>query len=115
MRLVPKPFRSGTEYRKDTLVLTLYRAGRTPASRRALANVKAICEKHFKGDYTIEEIDLLDDPARAARDQIFALPTLVRRGPGPTRKMIGDMSDHAKVVVGMDLDDSARGRDLAVA
>jgi circadian clock protein KaiB len=87
----------------DNLILILYLAGVTPVAKRALTNIRTICEKHVEGHYSLEVIDLLEKPAMAESDQIFAVPTLVRRHPGPVRKMIGDLSDHARVLAGMEI------------
>jgi circadian clock protein KaiB len=84
-------------------VLLLYVAGMTPAAKRALANITAICEEHLQGEYSLDVIDLLEQPVLAERHQIFAVPTLVRRSPTPLRKMIGDLSDHKKVLAGMEM------------
>jgi len=83
--------------------LRLYVAGQTPRSIRALANLKALCEEHLKGCYQVEVIDLLKHPQLARGDQIVAIPTLVRRLPPPVRKIIGDLSNVAGVLVGLDL------------
>ena len=83
--------------------LRLYVAGQTPKSLTAFANLKAICETHLKGRYRIEVIDLMEQPELAAGDQILALPTLVRKLPQPMRKIIGDLSDTERVLVGLDL------------
>ena len=83
--------------------LRLYVAGQTPRSIRALANLKALCEEHLKGRYQVEVIDLLKHPRLARGDQIVAIPTLVRRLPPPVRKIIGDLSNTAGVLVGLDL------------
>src|SRR5689334_601762 len=83
--------------------LRLYVAGQTPKSLRAFANLKRICEEHLAGVYHIEVIDLLKNPQLAAGDQILALPTLVRKLPEPVRKIIGDLSDTERVLVGLDL------------
>jgi circadian clock protein KaiB len=84
-------------------VLSLYVAGMTPAARRALSNIKAICEQHLEGRYSLEVIDLLERPALAEGNQIFAVPTLVRQLPEPLRKIIGDLADTGKVLVGLDI------------
>ena len=89
--------------RNTTWELRLYVAGQTPKSVKAFANLKAICEEHLKGQYTIEVIDLLKNPTLARGDQILALPTLVRKLPVPIRKIIGDLSDTERVLVGLDL------------
>jgi circadian clock protein KaiB len=98
---------------EEKWILVLYLAGMTPAGQRALANVTAICDKHLKGRYSVEVIDLIDRPALAQSDQIFAVPTLVRRHPGPIRKMIGDLSNHEKVVAGMGLPEAGAGNAMA--
>jgi circadian clock protein KaiB len=74
-------------------ILRLYVAGMTATARRALANIKAIGEEHLEGKYSVEVIDLIERPALAEGDQIFAVPTLVRTLPPPLRKIIGDLSD----------------------
>ncbi len=83
--------------------LRLYVAGKTPKSVLALKNLNKYCEEHLKDKYTIEVIDLLDNPQLAEGDQILAIPTLVRRFPAPIRKIIGDLSNEDKVLVGLDL------------
>ena len=83
--------------------LRLYVAGQTAKSIRAFANLKKICEEHLAGKYTIEVIDLSANPQLAKGDQILALPTLVRKLPPPLRKIIGDLSDSERVLVGLDL------------
>lgn len=83
--------------------LRLYVAGQTPRSIAAFANLKSICEEHLKGRYTIEVIDLLENPTLAKGDQILAIPTLVRKLPVPLRKIIGDLSNTERVLVGLDL------------
>ena len=81
--------------------LRLYVAGQSPKSLQALANLKALCEEHLAGGYEIEVIDLVEHPALARSDDILALPTLVRRLPDPLRKVIGDLSDTERVLVGL--------------
>jgi circadian clock protein KaiB len=83
--------------------LRLYVAGQTPKSLQAFANLKRICEEHLAGQYHIEVIDLLKNPQLAQGDQILALPTLVRKLPEPVRKIIGDLSDTERVLVGLDI------------
>ena len=83
--------------------LRLYVAGQTPKSLTAFANLKAICETHLKGRYEIEVIDLMEQPQLSKGDQILAIPTLVRKLPHPVRKIIGDLSDTERVLVGLDL------------
>jgi circadian clock protein KaiB len=83
--------------------LRLYVAGQTPKSLMALANLKSICEQHLVGRYRIEVIDLLEHPQLAAGDQILAVPTLVRRLPEPLKRIIGNLSNMERVLVGLDL------------
>ena len=83
--------------------LRLYVAGQTPKSLAAFANLKKICEEHLAGQYHIEVIDLLKKPQLASGDQILAIPTLVRKLPEPIRKIIGDLSNTERVLVGLDL------------
>lgn len=83
--------------------LRLYIAGKTPKSILALKNLKRYCETHLKGQYKIEVIDLLVKPQLAEGDQIFAIPTLVRKVPEPMRKIIGDLSNEEKVLVGLNI------------
>jgi circadian clock protein KaiB len=88
--------------------LRLYVAGQTPKSVRALANLKKLCEEHLAGRYSIEIIDLLKDPQLARGDQILAIPTLVRHLPAPLKKIIGDLSNSERVLVGLDLREEQR-------
>jgi circadian clock protein KaiB len=88
---------------KKVFELRLYVAGQTPRSQAALANLRKICEEHLAGEYRIEVVDLLKDPRLARGDQIVAVPTLVRKLPEPVRKIIGDLSNTEKVLVGLDL------------
>lgn len=83
--------------------LRLYVAGQTPKSLAAISNLKSICEEHLAGMYTIEVIDLLVKPQLAAGDQILAVPTLVRRLPPPIKRIIGNLSDTDRVLVGLDI------------
>jgi len=83
--------------------LRLYVAGQTPKSLAAFANLKKFCEEHLAGRYRIEVIDLVQQPQLARGDQIFAVPTLVRKLPEPLRKIIGDLSNTEKVLVGLDI------------
>jgi len=83
--------------------LRLYVAGQTPKSVAAIANLNKLCEKHLPGRYTIEVIDLMKDPALAQRDQIIAIPTLIRDLPEPLRRIIGDLSNTEKVLIGLDI------------
>ncbi len=83
--------------------LRLYVAGKTDKSIAAFANLKRICETHLAGQYRLEVIDLTKTPQLAAGDQIFAVPTLVRRLPEPIKKIIGDLSNEGRVLVGLDV------------
>lgn len=83
--------------------LRLYVAGQTPKSLSAIANLKTICEEHLAGRYTVEVIDLIESPQLAAGDQILAVPTLVRRLPPPIKRVIGNLSDTERVLVGLDI------------
>jgi circadian clock protein KaiB len=83
--------------------LRLYVAGQTPRSLTAFKNLKDICEAHLKGKYHIEVIDLMENPTLARGDQILAIPTLVRKLPQPIRKIIGDLSNTERVLVGLDI------------
>jgi circadian clock protein KaiB len=83
--------------------LRLYVAGQTPKSLAAIANLKRLCETHLAGRYTIDVVDLLITPQLAAGDQIVALPTLVRRLPAPLKRVIGDLSNTERVLVGLDI------------
>jgi circadian clock protein KaiB len=87
----------------DKWVLRLYVAGQSPKALTALANLRKICEEQLEGKYGIEVIDLLINPQLGKEDQILALPTLVRKLPVPVRKIIGDLSDTERVLVGLDL------------
>jgi circadian clock protein KaiB len=91
------------ETKKYRYELRLYVAGKTNKSATALANLQKICEEHMEGEYKIEVIDLLLKPQLAEGDQIFAIPTLVRKVPEPIRKIIGDLSNEEKVLVGLDI------------
>jgi circadian clock protein KaiB len=88
---------------KDIWELRLYVAGQTSKSILAFANLKKICEEHLKGKYHIEVIDLLQNPKLAKGDQILAIPTLVRNLPPPLKRIIGDLSNTERVLVGLDL------------
>lgn len=87
----------------DSYALKLYVAGQTPKAVRAFSNLRKICEEHLRGRYSIEVIDLVENPALGRGDQILALPTLVRRLPAPIKKIIGDLSNTERVLVGLDL------------
>jgi circadian clock protein KaiB len=99
----PKPLNELPEPPPDVWVLRLYVAGQTPKSLAAFANLKKICDEHLKGKYQIEVIDLIKNPALAKGDQILAIPTLIRKLPEPMRKIIGDLSNTEKVLVGLDI------------
>jgi circadian clock protein KaiB len=87
----------------ERFVLRLYIAGQTPKCVRAFTNLKRICEEHLADRYRIEIIDLLQNPQLARGDQILAVPTLVRQLPAPVKKIIGDLSNTERVLVGLDL------------
>jgi circadian clock protein KaiB len=87
----------------DMWVLRLYVAGQTPKAITAFTNLKKICEEQLNGKYSIEVIDLMQDPQLAAEFQIVALPTLIRKLTVPVRKIIGDLSDTERVLIGLDL------------
>ena len=91
------------EQLEEVWELRLYVAGHTPKSIKAFDNLKKICEEHLKGKYHIEVIDLLKNPQLARGDQIIAVPTLVRKLPQPLKKIIGDLSNTLRVLVGLDM------------
>lgn len=88
---------------KEIWELRLYIAGQTPKSVLALTNITKYCKEYLEGQYTIEIVDLLKNPQLAEGDQIFAIPTLVRKFPEPLRKIIGDLSNEEKVLVGLNI------------
>jgi circadian clock protein KaiB len=92
-----------TKEKLETYILRLYVAGQTPKSMTAFANLKKICEEYLEGRYQIQVVDLLENPQLASGDQILAIPTLVRRLPLPIRKIIGDLSNTERVLIGLDL------------
>jgi circadian clock protein KaiB len=94
---------SGSRRTPQTYELRLYVAGQTPKSLAAFSNLKKICEEHLQGQYHIEIIDLIEKPQLAKGDQILAIPTLVRKLPEPLRKIIGDLSNTERVLVGLNL------------
>ena len=102
-RALPAKTRPALRNDEGFYQLRLYIAGQTERSRAALRNLEAICETHLKGKYRIEVVDLLLSPQLAAGDQIFAVPTLVRQLPPPVKKIIGDLSNVERVLVGLDL------------
>ena len=87
----------------ENWILRLYTAGQSPKSLAALANLKRVCDEHLAGRYTIEVIDLLLNPRLAKADQIVAIPTLVRKLPEPLRRLVGDLSDTERTLVGLQL------------
>lgn len=95
--------RAGAKSETPDWVLRLYVAGQTPKSMTAFANLKKLCESHLANRYIIEVIDLSKHPQLAQNDQIVALPTLVRKLPEPIKRVIGDLSDSERVMIGMDL------------
>ena len=88
---------------KESWALRLYVAGQSPKSMTAFANLKRLCEEHLAGRYTIEVVDLMKHPQLAAGDQIVAIPTLVRKLPEPLRKIVGDLSNTERALVGLQL------------
>jgi circadian clock protein KaiB len=84
--------------------MRLYVAGKTPKSVAAIANLKKVCEERLAGRYVVEVIDLIEHPELAKVDQIVAIPTLVRKLPQPLKKMIGDLSNEQRVILGLELD-----------
>ncbi|MBP1598541.1 MAG: circadian clock KaiB domain protein [Acidobacteria bacterium] len=102
-KLATRAVRKQKKSEKATWELRLYVAGQTAKSFQAFANLKRICEEHLGGRYQIEVVDLMKNPELAKGDQIFALPTLVRKLPEPVRKIIGDLSNTERVLVGLDL------------
>jgi circadian clock protein KaiB len=95
--------KSQAKVANDKWVLRLFVAGQTPKAVAAYTNLKKICEEQLKGKYSIEVIDLLINPQLGSEDQILALPTLVRKLPVPVRKIIGDLSNTERVLVGLDI------------
>lgn len=103
MSRVAESLQQGTPAEAEHFVLRLYIAGQTPKCVRAFTNLKRICEEHLANRYRIEIIDLLQNPQLAQGDQILAVPTLVRHLPEPVKKIIGDLSNTERVLVGLDL------------
>ena len=87
----------------EDCVLVLYVAGQTPRSATAIANIKKICERELKGRYDLEIVDIYQEPERARGEQLFAVPVLIKKLPSPLRRVIGDLSDTEKVLVGLNL------------
>lgn len=98
-----KPKSALREAESNHYILRLYVAGQTPKSICAIANIKRICEENLRGQYELEVIDLYQQPQLAQGDQIIAVPTLIRKIPLPLRRIIGDMSNTERVLVGLDL------------
>jgi len=95
--------KNGSPVDPEKFQLRLYTAGQTPKSLAAIKNLKKVCEEHFAGRYEVEIVDLLKNPRLAKDDQIVAIPTLVRKLPEPVRKIIGDLSDTERTLVGLQL------------
>jgi circadian clock protein KaiB len=100
---IPEPDPDGTYH------LRLYVAGQSPKSVRAVENLRQVCEEYLTGRYTIELVDLTADPQRARSDEIIAVPTLIRKLPEPIRRIIGDLSDTEKVLIGLQLSEDRFG------
>lgn len=98
-----KPDASPRTPEPERYLLRLYVAGQTPKSLSAIANIKKICEENLQGRYELEVIDLYQQPQLAQGDQIIALPTLIKKIPPPLRRIIGDLSDTERVLVGLDI------------
>jgi circadian clock protein KaiB len=94
---------TAAQIEKDKWILRLYVAGQTPKCITAFNNLKRICEFELKGKYSIEVIDLIENPQLSKDDQILAIPTLVRKLPIPVRKIIGDLSNTERVLIGLDI------------
>lgn len=104
VRTNKKPVRQSGSTAQEAWNLRLYVAGQTPKSMAAFSNLKKLCEEHLAGRrYSIEVVDLLKNPMLAKGDQILAIPTLVRKLPEPMRKILGDLSNTERVLVGLDL------------
>jgi circadian clock protein KaiB len=108
MRLTGRNPRSTFERAAETMdtgryVLKLFVTGKTPRSTRAVENLRSICDEYLEGRYDLEVIDIYQQPALLAGEQIVAAPTLVKRFPLPTRRLVGDMSNRHRVLVGLDL------------
>jgi circadian clock protein KaiB len=95
--------RHGSNSRQPKYVLRLYVSGSTSKSALAIGNIKRICEQHLKNRYDLEVIDIYQQPHLAREEQIVAVPTLIKRSPPPLRRLIGDMSNQEKVLLGLDL------------
>lgn len=99
----PSPLLVASDEDPERWELRLYVAGVTPKSVKAFANLKRLCEQHMPGRYEIEVVDLLEKPQLAKGDEIVAIPTLVRKLPQPIRKIVGDLSNEEKTLVGLQL------------
>lgn len=95
--------KAAKDLKKEKYVLRLYVTGATPKSRRAISNIKEICEEHLKGRYELQVIDLYQYPKLAKGEQIIALPTLIKKLPLPIRTLVGELSDTEKVLFGLDI------------
>jgi circadian clock protein KaiB len=95
--------KDGDVQEADVMTLRLYIAGKTPKSIAAIQNLEAICAEHVDQPFRVEVIDLLENPKLAKGDQILAIPTLVRKLPSPVRRIIGDLSDTERVLIGLDI------------
>ncbi len=102
-----------TRLKNKKYVLKLYVAGATPKSTQAIVNIKRICEEHLKGRYTLEVIDIYQQPVLAKGEQIIAAPTLVKKLPLPLRRFIGSMEDRDRILVGLDLRQLENASDIA--
>jgi circadian clock protein KaiB len=101
---------SAHDPQERTFLLRLYVAGQTPKSVSAFANLKRFCEQHLGDQYRIEIVDLIENPQLARPDEIVAVPTLVRRLPPPVKKIIGDLSNSERVLIGLDIRQEPRSR-----
>ena len=99
----PKVTTAAREAASSRYILKLYVAGRSPRSVNAIANIKKLCEAKLQGRYVLEVIDLYQQPQLAQGEQIIAVPTLIRKLPSPLRRIIGDMSNAERVLVGLDI------------
>jgi circadian clock protein KaiB len=100
--------KKGSNGSLTVIKLRLYVAGQTPKSLAAMSNLRRICDQHLKGRYRIEVIDLIKNPQLAQGDQILAIPTLVKKLPVPVRKIIGDLSNTERVLIGLEISDIER-------
>ena len=108
---------SRAEAGREKYVFNLFVTGSTPRSARAIKNLSALCEKHLKGNYELKVIDLYQEPEQAAGEGIVAAPTLIKKFPRPLRKFIGDLSDTAKLLIGLEIKNRANedGTDASAA